>query len=476
MTSPFPSEDGRFPRLRKLLLGLGALGFIGLGGFLILSTNSAIAPITPPKPDSFNPEAVRRGGLLAHAGYCAACHTRTDGKPGAPLAGDYAMASPFGTFYSSNITPDPETGIGRWSEAAFRRAMHRGISRDGHYLYAVFPYPNFTKMSDQDISDLYAWLMTQPAVRQVPRHDQLPFPLGWRRLQFGWRLLFFRAGEYQPDPHKDAVWNRGAYLANGVSHCDACHTPRNVLGGLMKSRLYDGAPIDNWIAPPLNASNPAPAPWTEPDLFAYLSTGFTPLHGASAGPMAIVVHEGYAHLPEADVHAVATYFADLDHAAQRVGPAQAKIEEAMKTSGEGMSGPFLADTVRWGLNPAGAQFLGTGMRLARVTCGACHANFGPRPAPGRPALALSTALWLPEPTNLYQIMLRGFSANEGRVGWVMPSYYTALTNQEMAEIAAYLRATRTNLPPWTDLEKKAAEVRAEVVPPPLPAPQPAKER
>lgn len=471
------------PVLRKALIGALCLGALGGAGFAVLAWHPEIAPISPPAPESFSDEAVARGGIVAAAGYCSLCHTRTDGRRGAPLAGDFAMETPFGTFYSSNITPDPETGIGTWSKEAFARAMRRGISRDGTYLYAVFPYNHFTKMTDGDISDLYAWLMSQPAVKQAPRVNSVPFPLDIRYLQAGWQLLFFRPGRYVPDPKKSDDWNRGAYLADGVSHCGACHTPHNALGAEIASETYDGAVVHDWIAPALNDNNPTPVPWTENELYAYLRTGAAPYHGVVAGPMAPVVHDFYSKLPNDDVRAVSIYFASLNlenktlkNKNKNSGNESAKKSEiedlaaykqAMKASGHDMSGAFIPDSARRALNPEGAQFVGAGLRLTRVTCGACHANFTAAPAPGRPELALSSALWLPEPNNLFQIMLRGISASEGKPGLVMPSYYTSLSDKEMAEIAAYLRATRTTLPPWKNLVEKAAQIRASVVPPPL---------
>ena len=219
------------------------------------------------------------------------------------------MATPFGVIYSTNITPDPETGIGTWSEAAFRRAMHEGVSRDGSHLFPVFSYDHFTKLSDEDVRALYAYFMTRTPVHAPARPSGIPFPFNIRYLQAGWKLLFFRPGRFEPDAEKSAEWNRGAYLALGLSHCGACHTPRNLLGAEKPGDAYGGAVIDNWVAPPLTAANPAPAPWTHEELYDYLRTGASKLHGTAAGPMFPVV-QGLGALPDSDIRAIATYFAD----------------------------------------------------------------------------------------------------------------------------------------------------------------------
>ena len=212
---------------KKLVIAVVALGCLGLAGFGILAWRPAIAPVVPPAAESFAPELVAKGEALAGGGYCAECHTT---KGGQKFAGGFAFATPFGVLYSTNITPDPETGIGTWSEVAFRRAMHEGVSRDGSHLFPVFTYDHFTKLSDEDVRALYAYFMTRAPVHAPAQPIAIPFPFNIRYLQAGWKLLFFRPGRFEPDAAKSAEWNRGAYLAQGLSHCGACHTPRNLLG------------------------------------------------------------------------------------------------------------------------------------------------------------------------------------------------------------------------------------------------------
>src|ERR1700730_6334889 len=184
----------------------------------------AIAAIDQPAPQSFDAALVKRGRDLAAIGNCTTCHTVRGGK-------DFAggLPVPFGTIFSSNITPDPETGIGRWPEAAFRRAMRSGVDRNGQHLYPTFPYDHFTNVSDEDDRALYAYLMTRQPVHAPARENQLAFPFDQRFVIAGWKLLFLRHGTYQPDPTRSAEWNRGAYLVEGLAHCGACHTPRNAL-------------------------------------------------------------------------------------------------------------------------------------------------------------------------------------------------------------------------------------------------------
>ena len=199
--------------LKRLFIAFVGLVILGPAGFIVLAWRSAIAPVAPPAAASFPPELVARGETLADGGYCATCHTA---KGGQRFAGGYAMQTPFGVIYSTNITPDPETGIGTWSEAAFARAMREGVARDGSHLFPVFPYNHFTKLSDDDVRALYAYFMTRATVRAPAQTNGLPFPLNIRALQAGWKLLFFRPGRFQPDPAPKRrveiaalIWQRG---------------------------------------------------------------------------------------------------------------------------------------------------------------------------------------------------------------------------------------------------------------------------
>ena len=252
--------------------------------------------------------AAARGAVLFAVADCAACHT-DEKNGGAPLAGGRPLQTPFGTFYGPNITSDKQYGIGAWSEATFRRALREGIGAKGEYLFPVFPYPAFTGMSDEDIADLYAYLQTRPAVAQPSRPQQVTPPFGWRFLQLGWRLLFFREGPLQPVAGQSAQWNRGRYLAEAIAHCQECHTPRNILGGLRRSRAYSGNPQgpDGQKAPNITADpETGLGKWSEDDIATLLKTGQTPDFDFVGSGMAQVV-KGTAALSDEDRRAIALY-------------------------------------------------------------------------------------------------------------------------------------------------------------------------
>jgi len=423
---------------RRLILGFCALCVVGAAGFLVLAYRVPIASRDPSQLLSFPAGQVSRGAMLASAGYCADCHTA---RNGAVFAGGYGLATGFGTIYSTNITPDPDTGIGRWTLAAFSRAMREGVSRDGSHLFPAFPYDHFTKLSDEDVAALYAYFMTRPPVEATAKANMLPFPLNIRLLQEGWKILFFRPDRFQSEPAQSADWNRGAYLADALSHCGACHTPRNRLGAEKLAAAFEGAETDGWIAPPLTAANPTPAPWTQAELHAYLRDGVTSLHGSSVGPMAPVV-QGLRALPDSDVQAIATYFAAIDGTGQREVTTGEAIAKALARSRKDMQGD--------------EENLGS--RLFATACAACHFNTG-RLKPERPELALNSALFLDQPNNLILVMLGGVSTAAGINGAVMPSYHS-LSTTELSQLAGYLRTSRTDRPAWTDLDKQVEAARS----------------
>src|SRR5580698_8973306 len=255
---------------RRISIAFFAAACFALAGLLLLARRAVIAPIEHPVPESFSVGSVAQGEALAAAGHCASCHTGPDGQP---FAGGYGVNTPFGIIYGTNITPDPKTGIGTWSIEAFGRAMREGVARDASHLFPAFPYYAYTKLSDDDVKALYAYLMTRPAVGVTARTNTVSFPLKIRAFQEGWKLLFFRSGRYRTNPSKSGQWNRGAYLAEAVADCSGCHTPRNFLGAEEPHNPYAGYGIDGWVAPALTAANPSPILWTEEEMFDYLRTG-----------------------------------------------------------------------------------------------------------------------------------------------------------------------------------------------------------
>jgi mono/diheme cytochrome c family protein len=256
--------------------------------------------------------AVARGAYLFATADCVSCHTDAKNK-GAPLAGGRALATPFGTFYGPNITPDPATGIGKWSEADFQRALRLGERRDGAYLYPVFPYPSFTGMTDQDIADLYAFLRTQKPVMQRNKPHDVRFPFGFRPLLRFWRTLYFTPGPLVPVPGRSAEWNRGRYLVEAVAHCEECHTPRNFLGALDRDHAFAGNPEgpDGQKAPDITPDMASGiGKWSLGDIIEVLATGTTP-DGDSVGSGMAEVVDGTAKLSDADRRAIAVYIKAL---------------------------------------------------------------------------------------------------------------------------------------------------------------------
>lgn len=428
--------------VRRFAIGFLFLVLLGVAAFAVIAWKPSIAPVATPARDSFSADLVERGRLVAAAGYCTACHTPSGG---APLAGGLGFASQYGTLYSTNITPDPQHGIGVWSETAFVRAMREGVARDGSHLFPAFPYTHFALASDEDLHALYAWVMTQPPVASDPPSNTVRFPFNVRALQAGWKLLFFRGGRFVPEPGKSEAWNRGAYLAEGLSHCGACHTPRNAVaaekGGADR---YAGAMVEGWYAPPLTDANPSPVAWTREAMAEFLGRGGTALHGIAAGPMSETVHGGLDQLPDSDREAIGTYFADLAGSKARDSGEPQIVATALQRSATGTAGR--------GDDP--------GAELYRATCAYCHYNRG-EAALQRPELALNSALTAPDPDNLVQVILHGVSVKDGLPGLMMPPYANTLSDHDIAQLAAWLRKTRTDQAPWPDLERRVEQIRRE---------------
>jgi len=425
---------------RKGIIGgvLVALLVAGAGAALAVAWRPAIAAIDPPKPQSFDPALIKRGRELAAIGNCNDCHTVRGLKN---FAGGLPVPTPFGTVYSSNITPDAETGIGGWSEQAFRRAMRFGVDREGRHLYPTFPYDHFTNVSDEDDRALYAYLMTRDPVRASARENQLSFPLDQRFVVAGWKLLFLRQGTYKPDPTKSAEWNHGAYLVEGLAHCGACHTPRNALGAERASASFAGGDVDNWQAFAINAQSPSPVPWDADALYAYLRNGFHPDHGTARGPMAEVV-SNLSTVPSADVRAIATYMADVFGA-----PSPDRKREGEAVLAQAKSGAAAT---------ANADFQGAAIYAA--ACATCHESGRPLPYGGI-KLSLSSTISAPDPRNLANIVLTGVRPVEGERSPIMPGFAESMSDAQVAALLTYLRARFTSQPPWTDIERVVAEAR-----------------
>jgi mono/diheme cytochrome c family protein len=417
---------------------VAALLIIGAGAAFAVAWRPAIPGVDPPAPQSFDAGLVKRGRTLAAIGNCGSCHIVRGGNG---LAGGLPVPTPFGTIYSSNITPDAETGIGRWPEAAFRRAMRSGVDRDGQHLYPTFPYDHFTHVSDEDDGALYAWLMTRQPVRAPARANQLAFPLDQRVVIAGWKLLFLRHGTYQPDSTKSAEWNRGAYLVEGLAHCGACHTPRNALGAERGSAAFAGGDVDNWHAYAINAQSPAPVPWDADALFAYLRDGWHPDHGVARGPMAEVV-SNLSGVADSDIRAIAVYMA---------GVFGAPTPERKSRGDEVLARVKSPPAQTSGNDTAGAA-------IYAAACASCHESKRPLPY-GGVNLALSTAISGPDPRNAANIVLSGVRPVEGERSPIMPGFANSMNDGQIAALLEYLRSRFGNQPAWTGVEGIVEDAR-----------------
>lgn len=373
-------------------------GAAGLFGAVLGIAGSAlpwraeIAPVATPGAGTWSAATLERGRQLAAAGDCAVCHTASEG---ATNAGGLAMATPFGTLYSTNITPDVATGIGNWSFTAFDRAMRQGIARDGRHLYPAFPYTAFSKMTDGDMQALYAYLMSQPAVRQSNPANQMRFPFNLRPLMAGWNALFLRQGNFNPIRNKARsgiaapIWSTGSATAPPAIRRAICW------GQKRAARLSWRGMVDGWEAPALNQLANADKPWTEEQLFQYFRSGHSAEHGVAAGPMGPVVSE-LATLPQSDLRAMANYVMSLST------KATLNVEPQAQLAARAL--------------PAAGQLAGE--RLFQGACQACHsaAAGGPQLFGVSPDLANNTNIFSDRPDNLIKVILQGIPAGHCRIG------------------------------------------------------------
>jgi len=418
--------------LRHIISGAVGLFVVVVIGGLFWAWRPTIPLISAPSNAAVDERVFRRGAELAAIGNCNNCHVANSG---APYAGGTSIPTPFGKIFSSNITPDAATGIGAWSEAAFRRAMRDGVDREGRELYPAFPYDHFTKATDDDIHALYVYLTAQPAVHNPIPPNDLAFPFNFRPIVAGWKLLFLREARLEPDNSKSAEWNRGRYLVEGLGHCGACHTPRNILGAEKKDSAYSGGAVGGWHAPPLNAYTVAAEPWTADQLTEYLSTGWHRLHGAAAGPMTDVTRNLRQASAE-DVRAIATYIASL-------ASASGKPREAVPPK-------------------QGNPVANVPSEVADIYAGACanchndRNDVGPSKAL---SLSLSSAIRQTGSANTVRVILGGIPALAEAPAAYMPAFGGILTDQQIESLTAYVRARYTDEPPWTDIHREVSKAR-----------------
>ena len=390
------------------------------------------------RPTAFDPALVAKGAQLAAIGDCAICHA---GRNGQAYSGGNPLPTPFGQVYASNITPDPGTGIGTWSEAAFRRAMRDGVDRTGNFLYPAFPYNHYTHVTDGDITALYAFLMTRQPVAYATPATQLPFPLNLRPLMAGWDLLFLDRRPLQPDPGKDTAWNRGHYLVEGLGHCQACHSPHNALGAEEAGHAFTGGEAEGWDGPGLTAaSSPAAIAWTQDAIYQFLRHGLDVQHAAAAGPMGAVSHDLSA-VPEADVRAMSTYIASMTGAPD---PAREQRVAARAAAAQ---------------TPPAALASSEGAAIFAGACAGCHGAGAPMMLGGRPSLALGSSVTAATPRNATQIILWGLQPAPGERGPWMPGFAGSLTDPQIAAVLSYLRARFTDRGTWSHIEQDISRIR-----------------
>ncbi len=387
------------------------------------------------------PAQLQQGARIVALGDCMVCHTA---QGGAAYAGGLPLRTPFGTIYSTNITPDPDTGIGRWSYPAFERAMRRGVSRDGHLLYPAFPYIHYTQATDADIHAAYDYLMSRTPVHAPPRANELLLPLRFRPLLAGWNLLFLRAGNQIAEHEQAARVVRGKYLVDSLGHCASCHSGLNPIGG-ESSPAFGGGHIDGWDAPSLIRLKQLAVPWTQEDLFDYLHSGMSRAHGAAKGPMQPVV----AHLsevPAADVSAIVAYL----NQAQQAGSLEPLTERTAPAA------PAPAPP------PAGATLAlrRQGATLFAAACAACHSDSAPMTrVTGNPGLKLSRSTTDHSPNNFLQTVLAGVPLKKEPAPVFMPPFADILTDVQIESIAAYVRGDIAGRPEWPTVKTAIATLR-----------------
>lgn len=364
-------------------------------------------------------DAVERGRYLATAGDCVSCHTSRNGQP---FAGGRVVPTPFGGIPSPNLTPDRDTGLGNWTADDFHRALHEGKGHDGESLYPAFPFTSYTKMTRADTDAIFAFLESLPPVRNPRTENTLRFPYRVRSLMAPWRGLFFDAGEYVADPKRSAAWNRGAYLVEGLGHCNECHARRNSFGAPVTDPILAGGiiPVQNWYAPDLSmGANGGLAGWSEADVVSLLKTGRSP-HGTALGPMADVVMRSTQHLTDGDLAAMATYLKSLPDREPRGAPEQIADARELATKGEA---------------------------IYVKQCEGCHAADGRGKGAAYPPLDRNPSVLDPTGINTIRVVLNGGFA-PATMGnprpYSMPPFSQRLGDDEVAAVATYIRQAWSN--------------------------------
>jgi mono/diheme cytochrome c family protein len=354
-------------------------------------------------------DPVKRGMYLARAGDCIACHTAQGGKP---FAGGLGLNTPFGVIVSSNITPDPQYGIGNWTDAQFLDAVKNGVAPHGKLLYPAMPYNLYARVTDRDLLDILAYLKTVPAVAEAPPDNQLPFPFNIRLMMFGWNLLFFNPTPFHPNPAQSVEWNRGAYLVDGLGHCTACHSGKNALGG--DTDYLQGYDLEGWHAPEITGNRYVGiGTWSDDDFVAYLKTGGNRV-SVAAGSMGEAVSNSTQYLSAADLKSIALYLKSLPGSGASAPQPLAATDPAMKLGSE----------------------------LYRTNCIACHKSNGDGVDAMVPSLANNPGVRAAGANNVLRTILvggRGAATASNPTSAQMPAFAWKLSDADIAAIATFIR-------------------------------------
>jgi len=363
-------------------------------------------------------DQVRRGEYLARAADCMACHSAPDGEK---YAGGVAFRLPFGTLYSTNITPDKSTGIGNYSDLDFLHAMHRGTRPDGAPLYPAMPYTSYTYVTDADALAIKAYLFSLAPVHAPRRGDTLMFPFNQRWLIGVWSWLFREQDRFRPNPAKSPEWNRGAYIAEALAHCGECHTPRNIAFALDNRRKFGGAVTAGWHAFNISSDRDSGlGGWRDDELFDYLSTGHAAGHGTASGPMGEAVDVSFSQMSPADIRAVMTYLRSV--------PAIASSD---------LSKP-IAPAAPAAHKGGGATPDALGKRVFEGACVACHSWTGVSQITPYATLVGARAVNDPEAINVAQIVISGTTRHSPQGVVSMPAFGSTYSNVEIAAVTNYV--------------------------------------
>jgi mono/diheme cytochrome c family protein len=447
------------PAARRILISVVAIVVVALGvGAWILRGPGPLAFADGPKVAladyrGANPTGVpaalaqasliERGAYLARAADCSACHTAPGGKE---YAGGLGFKLPFGTLYSTNITPDKETGIGNYSDQDFLGAVHRGVRRDGARLYPAMPFTSYTYMTDADALAIKAYLFSLPPVRASIPANTLTFPFNQRWSMIFWSALFNPDRRFEPDSSKSPDWNRGAYLTEAMAHCGECHTPRNLAFALNHRQKFAGAVTAGWRAFNISSDkNTGVGAWSDDDLVSYLSIGHADGHGTASGPMGEAVDHSLSHLGQEDIRAVAAYLRTVPATASPDLPASlAPPAPSSHRNGRGTQDP-------------------RGKMVFEGACVSCHGWTGESPISPFATLAGTWAVNDPSATNVAQIVISGTRRSTPPGAISMPAFGASHSDAEIAAVANYVtarfgsKASQLTAKDVAELRKQASE-------------------